>query len=294
MGTPIIFVMKKSKTACYTLLFCLCGLLIYLPICKAGLFDEACDHAANSESDPERLLNYCFKAAEAGNARSQFILGAMYYHGIGVDKNKDIAVKWWFIAAKNGDSDAQHEVGRMFQRGDEVSKDYKKALNWYMKSAKQGNPYSYHNIAYMFQHGLGVKENIKSAKLWYERAAKLGLPHSQYNLSGVLFNNNSTTQELIKSYAWMVLAAQSNYLPAVDDLFIVELALSNQQKKQGGLLAHEIFVNNYTADNKVVNGYHAHQTLNELRAIDRRSDYVLRLEQTAEEDTETPNFLEIK
>ena len=55
--------------------------------------------------------------AEQGNARAQFMLGAMYEFGLGLPQNNKIAVKWYRLAAEQGNADAQHELGVMYQNG---------------------------------------------------------------------------------------------------------------------------------------------------------------------------------
>lgn len=51
------------------------------------------------------------RAASRGNARAQYALGYMYYHGQGVTADMDTALTWIRRAAANGDSRAIEALG---------------------------------------------------------------------------------------------------------------------------------------------------------------------------------------
>lgn len=51
------------------------------------------------------------KAAEQGGADSQFYLGIMHVHGLGVKQEHQQAVKWFKRAAEQGDAGAQLSLG---------------------------------------------------------------------------------------------------------------------------------------------------------------------------------------
>jgi len=48
--------------------------------------------------------------AKQGNAQAQYYLGKMYAHGVGVDKNIDIAVSWLSKSASAGELEAEIEL----------------------------------------------------------------------------------------------------------------------------------------------------------------------------------------
>jgi len=52
-------------------------------------------------------------AASNGNARAQYALGYMYYHGQGVTRNMDTALAWIRKAADNGDKRAIEALGTL-------------------------------------------------------------------------------------------------------------------------------------------------------------------------------------
>lgn len=79
------------------------------------------------------------EAAEAGDAKAQYLLGRMYETGDNVKQNYDKAVKWLKKASEQGMSQAQYELGRLYYHGEGVKKDLKKAKDFFVEAAKQGH-----------------------------------------------------------------------------------------------------------------------------------------------------------
>lgn len=65
--------------------------------------------AAGNETAPDykTALNWFLSAAEHGLADSQFNLGVLYEHGLGVAVDRIAAYKWYALAANGGDQDAK-------------------------------------------------------------------------------------------------------------------------------------------------------------------------------------------
>ncbi len=82
----------------------------------------------------------CEKAAEAGDADSQYTLGCMYYSGKGKGRNRGIAAKWFQKAADQGNDRAQYAMGYLtyFGKGG-IKEDAFKAIEWFRKAADKGN-----------------------------------------------------------------------------------------------------------------------------------------------------------
>jgi TPR repeat protein len=56
------------------------------------------------------------KLAESGDADAQFILGGMYYHGQGVQKNFQAAYVWWSIASATGDKTSKRNLQTLISK----------------------------------------------------------------------------------------------------------------------------------------------------------------------------------
>ena len=68
------------------------------------------------------------KAAESGDAWSQFKLGYIYLYGEGVDKDYDKAIMWLEKACKQGNGEALALLGKCYMIGSGCDKNYNKAL----------------------------------------------------------------------------------------------------------------------------------------------------------------------
>jgi TPR repeat protein len=77
------------------------------------------------------------RSAINGNAEAQFELGVWYSHGIGVDKDYEVAVKWYTKAAEQGLFIAQFHLGLCYHYGRGIEKDPEKAKEWLKKAENQ-------------------------------------------------------------------------------------------------------------------------------------------------------------
>ena len=63
----------------------------------------------------------------------------MYSKGWGVTPDSKEAAKWWRRAAEQGEAVSQYNLGLMYEQGRRIRQDKNEAIKWYRKSAKQGN-----------------------------------------------------------------------------------------------------------------------------------------------------------
>ena len=79
------------------------------------------------------------RAAESGDAESQYRLGECYHKGSGVKRYEPEAVNWYRKAAEQGHSEAQVILGKYLFEGKYTTKDETEAVKWWRKAAEQGN-----------------------------------------------------------------------------------------------------------------------------------------------------------
>lgn len=79
------------------------------------------------------------KSAKRGNTFSQYLLGNLYFRGIGVEQDYHEALQWYRSAAVKGDSSSQFRLGLMYINGSGVAQDYAEAMRWLKKAALHGN-----------------------------------------------------------------------------------------------------------------------------------------------------------
>lgn len=90
------------------------------------------------EKDEDEAFVWCTKSAELGGAAGLSILGALYYHGEGVQQS------------------------------------YRDALFWYTLAANRDMPYAALGLFYMYLNGQGTEVDKVAAFMYLSRAANLG------------------------------------------------------------------------------------------------------------------------
>ena len=109
---------------------------------KSGEMEAQCA-VADIYADDSRVNTYNIteavywyeKAAEQGHSRAQWLLGACYSQGIGVDVNQEKAELWLLKSAQAGDAEGQYTLGGFyFMKPDIVKAEY-----WMEQAAEQGH-----------------------------------------------------------------------------------------------------------------------------------------------------------
>lgn len=118
------------------LVFLILGLVVQ-GLAWAG-FDEALK--AYQAKDFPLAVSEARKAAEAGDARSNFLLGVMVQGGQGVAADPAQAVVLYEKAAKGGVAGAYSRLAQAYARGAGVAKDRDKALAHARRAAQMGDP----------------------------------------------------------------------------------------------------------------------------------------------------------
>ena len=158
----------------------------------------------NAHLNYDKALKYLKMSAEHGDSRSQLLLGDMYHHGLGIDKNDVEALNWYSKSAEQENIIARDNLIAFYLEGNEVEKE--KAISLLQKFADQedifveylifyfweplglkldyektfkifSNPPTYsfyenidlykYSLAYMYEHGLGTEQNLEMAKSIY-------------------------------------------------------------------------------------------------------------------------------
>lgn len=145
--------------------------------------------------------------AERGDAKSQFELGDMYYHGSGVSQSYTEALRWYRKAADQRDADAEYRIGYMLDTGRGVQQDFNEALHWYLQAAGKGSAQAECGIGSMYYDGRGVKQDRTEAVRWYRKAADQGLGRAQYDLGYMYQNGQGVPVNFVESSRWYRKAA---------------------------------------------------------------------------------------
>jgi len=160
------------------------------------LYDEAYLHSNLRElgKDDDPLALYCLgmmemdnpprnipkalrnleKSADLGFATSQATLGMIYFAGIGVKKDSNIALKWSSMAAQKKIPLGMFYLGLAYSIGDgvEINEDF--AIRWIRAAADRELTMAQLTLGMKLALGDGVDKNLELAVQWLRRATLNG------------------------------------------------------------------------------------------------------------------------
>lgn len=122
------------------------------------------------------------KAAEAGSADAQCVVGNIYLAGnedYKIEKNHSQALTWLLKASDSGHKRAQYLYGSMHYNGFGTSVNYEKAFEHFNKSANQGQNEALVLLYVMYREGYGVEKNDNKAIEFLKRAADQDFVYAQ-------------------------------------------------------------------------------------------------------------------
>jgi len=150
-------------------------------------------------------------AAEKGNAKAQFLLGACYYNGKGVERDVDEAVRWTRKAAEQGYVEAQCSLGCTYADGNGVDKDMAEAARWFRKAAKEGYAGAQLNLGRCYATGEGVEKDKEKAAKWIRKAAEQGLAEAQWAMAGCYAGGEGVEKDMGEAVRWARKAARQGH-----------------------------------------------------------------------------------
>lgn len=97
------------------------------------------------EADHELALDHYIRGAALNNAFCYFELSRIYGEGVVEERNPALQFLYLRKAAEEGFTTAQHMLGIAYAEGDLVKENKRVALAWFRESVRNGNPVSYLN-----------------------------------------------------------------------------------------------------------------------------------------------------
>lgn len=178
-------------------LFSLASLGTFTPTKSASAQTSSGDQAS-SEREP-KLASLRMKATR-GDHISQNSLAYRLYYGMGVNKDRKEAFKWYWVAAEQGDAHAQTSLASAYLKGwGGVTKNPKRAHYWLMKAASKGYGQADYDLGRMYEWGVGVEQNRRRAIKFYSNAAKQGHTLAQVRIDA-LYHDPVAAAELAIYY----------------------------------------------------------------------------------------------
>ena len=164
-------------------------------------------HGRGGPQDYSEVVQGYRKAAEQGDAKSQFDLASMYYHGKGVQQDYAEAIRWCRKSADQGYLKAQVNLAGMLHDGKGASPDYAGAIRLYRKAADQGDAKAEYALGYMYSKGQGAPQDYAGAIRLFRKAADQGNADAQYALGYMYFKGEGVPQDYAEARGWYRKAA---------------------------------------------------------------------------------------
>jgi uncharacterized protein len=192
---------------------------------------------------PQAFTLY-LEAARRGDTEAQYIVGGMYFKGIGTERNPKEAFKWLYKAAESGRSTPQSQkiLGQDFLVGEVVPRNYSQSVQWYKLAAENGDHDAQNELAFLYYTGKGVEQDFQTSFKWFEKAAKGGLAIAQYNVGIMWYTGDGVDkQDLITAYSWLSLAAANGYGDANQASHYIETLLDPSELKEAQKKATSLY-----------------------------------------------------
>ncbi len=145
---------------------------------------------------------------------AQVMMGAFYFHGTGVKKDYNEALRRFRDAADKNVPQAYGFLGLMYIEGHGVVQDFAEAAKWLRKGADQNDPDAKALLGILYFTGRGVPQDSHAAYVLAKETAELGHSTGQYLLGLVLVTGNGAPQNDQEGVKWMQAAARKGHLEA--------------------------------------------------------------------------------
>ena len=144
---------------------------------------------------------------EKGDRDAQFLMGQMYFFGLGVERNDAQAAQLYSAPADRGHAEAQYRLGYLYATGQGVAYDPAAAERWWLEAAKRNHRGAVVVLSDFYHEGLYRKEDEVKARIWLNRAAVLGDAEAMYKLGRRLMTPDKVATDFRRAYAWLYIAA---------------------------------------------------------------------------------------
>ena len=116
-------------------------------------------------------ISYYKQGAEKGMDLSQKFLATAYYQGVGVERNPQEAAKWFKILAEKNNANGQTYLAYMYSSGDGINQDLIQSYKWFYIVSKQHSEPANSEIKKLqdYMSAADVDEAIKKADNWLRK-----------------------------------------------------------------------------------------------------------------------------
>ena len=150
------------------------------------------------DRDQDAAIAWFRHAAESGHVASQVHLG-MISAQVG---NFELAAKWLTMAAEAGDAAGMTNLAALYFRGLGVERDPARALDWFAKAAAQGDPANQLRLGGLYLDDAAGAPDIARGLRWIRRAADQGFVEAQNRLGSIHAEGVVVPKEPVRADMW--------------------------------------------------------------------------------------------
>jgi len=185
-------------------------------------------------ADYETALKETQPLAEAGDPRSQYLLGVMYSQGKGVPRDEEQTIRWYNAAARQDHADAQFNLGFLYY----AKARYEDAAPWLLNAAERGTSMAEYLVGAMYAAGKGLPQDDPRAYWWTLKAADKGVAPAQFN-AGLMCNARIPEGMCshAEAYKWFRMLADQGYPAAAQNIERLRGAMTPEEIAEGEHLA---------------------------------------------------------
>jgi TPR repeat protein len=136
-------------------------------------------HGWTLARDDAKAATWLRRAAEAGHARAQYLLGLSYSRGRGVVQDDAEAERWFSRAASQAYAPACFHLAWMAHKGEGVAHDAARAQRLMAQAAGLGMSAAGLALGRFHELGEGVERDAVAALKWYTQAADSSRLHPE-------------------------------------------------------------------------------------------------------------------
>lgn len=145
---------------------------------------------------------------------SCFIMGLLYFTGVGVENNINISKKYLKKAIEKQYGPAYNIIGNMYYN----EKQYGKAKECYCLGIKYGSIASISNMGMMYAFGICVEQSYEQAFYYYDLAAKSNNHHALYSVGNMYHRGLFVPKDISKAIDYYMKAAENKQKDAAHAL----------------------------------------------------------------------------
>lgn len=154
------------------------------------------------------ILQHIFNSKDSEYLEAGYVLGLIYFNGLGVYKDAGQAFELFQLAADHGNAEALNSLGNCYYKGMGATKDIKRAAEYYQLAAEKGSANAQNNLALCCLNGTGLNKDEKRAVELFQLATNQGHLEAQFNLGSCYLNGTGITKDEKRGFELYQLAAE--------------------------------------------------------------------------------------